>query len=1092
MFNKALKRKALSSASLSLLFSSICYAQFSGNIQGVVEDPTGALVSKAKVALQNVATQVTQETTSNDRGEYKFASLAPGAYKVTATAAGFAPTEISAALETSQTLNLPLTLAMAGTTQAIEVTGQTPIVNTAETRNQMTLESQTLSTLPLAGRNMISLVTLAPGVVGVGTAAGGSPGSAVDNYSTETQVDASANGQGSVGNMFIVDGLDITSAIRPGVLNLTPNPDSIQETSIQSNTFTVDYGRASSIQMVMTTKSGSDQFHGNVSDYFTNQYLWAGTEFVHNYSPFHSNNMSASIGGPIIPHHQFFFFFSIEPLWSLNSTGNNQTTFEDPAFTNWAQQNYPNTFGTQLLTTYKPSGGSVTGLAGTAAQLFPSTCGTPAAGNIPCNLPVLDNGVFNSTSYRNGTQWDIRIDKYFKNDRVYGTYYKTDLSYGNSTIRPAFTTTNQTYQHAFQVNETHTFSPTTLNEAVFGTNYVEGITPKTGLFSIPVVNVTGLGQGFGAGFATGDFIQHNYHWRDVLTHIEGAHSIRAGYEGWFGDDVEKFQGPYSQPTFTFNNLIDLVQDIPYTESGVSFNPLTGKQTLWDWNAAGSTWGLFAQDTWQATKKLTINYGIRWDDFGNAYSRSPQTVFANLYMANAATMTERVANGVMKQTKNALANSITNVWSPRVGLAWDPTGNGEWVVRGGVGVYHNWPTLANIQEEYRGNPPGLIIPTFYSTQGVAPVLSFGTSNTTPPFGYTYPTLPPAQLDAHGGLTGLNFAVGAIDPSLSAPIVYNWAGSVERKLTRNYAVSLGYSGSRGNRLLSGGGQLTNVSYGADVNAYQGDLIQHNSLVPTRLNSSFGPVYYTANDRDSRYNAFIASFNGRFGERGFVNFSYTRSSSRDDTQIYPSAYNPQQWYGPSVWDAPNRFSLTANYQIPGLKRGSGIVGHLTGGWSISGTAIVQSGYPFTVYTNAAFNPLKNTAGQFIGFAPGSGDFNADGDNYDFPNVTSYQQSTSRQAFLNGLFTKSNFPFPAFGTSGNENYGQFRNPMFFDVDAGLLKDTAITERVKLQLRFEFFNLFNRANLYNVDANLSSGTFGKALSQYNPRWIQLGAAVQF
>jgi Carboxypeptidase regulatory-like domain/TonB dependent receptor-like, beta-barrel len=1085
-------RSQLAAVLAGLLFPLVGYAQFSGNIQGIVEDPSGALVSKAKLTLTNNGTQVTQETTSGDRGEYKFASLAPGSYTVTANAAGFATSEVKATLETSQTLNLPVTLALAGTTQAVQVTGETPIVNTAETRNQLTLETETLSNLPLAGRNMISLVTLAPGAVGLGTAAGGSPGSGVDNYSTETQVDASANGQGSVGNMFIVDGLDITSAIRPGVLNLTPNPDSIQETSIQTNTFTVDYGRASSIQMVMTTKSGTDQFHGNVSDYFTNQHLWAGTEFVHNYAPFHSNNMSASIGGPIIPRHEFFFFFSIEPLWSLNSTGNTQTTFEDPAFTTWASQNYPNTFGTKLLTSFKPSAGTPTGAAQTAAQLFPSTCGTAGAGNIPCSLPFLDTGVFNATSYRNGTQWDLRIDKYFKKDRLYGTFYKTGLSYGNSTIRPAFTSTNQTYQHAIQVNETHTFSPTTLNEAVFGTNYVEGITPKTGLFSIPVVNVTGLGQGFGTGFAAGDFIQHNYHWRDVLTHIRGSHNIKAGYEGWFGDDVEKFQGPYSQPTFTFNNVLDLVQDIPYTESGVAYNPLTGKQTLWDWNAAGSTWGLFAQDTWQLTKKLTINYGVRWDDFGNAYSRSPQTVFANLYLGAGTSMTERVANGVMRQKSNALANSISNVWSPRMGIAWDPTGNGNWVIRGGAGVYHNWPTLANIQEEYRGNPPGLIIPTFYSTQGVAPVLSFGTSNTTPPFGYTYPALPPSQLDAHGGLAGLNFAVGAIDPTLSAPVIYNWAASVERKLTRNYAVNVGYSGSRGNRLLSAGGQLTAVSYGADINAYAGDLIQHNSLVPTRLNPSFGPVYYTANDRESRYNAFITSFNGRFGERAFLNLSYTRSASRDDTQVYPSAYGPRQWYGPSIWDAPNRFSLSGSYQLPGFQQGHGVIGHLTSGWSLNGTTIVQSGYPFTVYTSAAFNPRKNATGQFIGYAPGSGDFNADGDNYDYPNVTSYQQSTSRQAFLNGVFTASNFASPAFGTNGNEKYGQFRNPMFFQTDAGLLKDTSITERVKLQLRFEFFNLFNRANLQNVDADMSSGTFGKATAQYNPRWIQLGANLRF
>ncbi len=757
------------------LFSSLCFGQFSGSIQGVVLDPSGAIVPNAKLTLTNTATQVQTEATSASSGEYRFASLAPGSYKLSASASGFSQTELRVTLETSQNLNLPVSLQVAGASQSVEVTGETPIVNTAETRNQMTLETQTLSSLPLAGRNMISLVTLAPGAVGVGTSAGGSPGSGVDNYSTETQVDASANGQGSVGNMFIVDGLDVTSAIRPGVLNLTPNPDSIQETSIQTNTFTVDYGRASSIQMVMTTKSGTDQFHGNVSDYFSNQHLWAGTEFVHNYAPFHSNNMSASIGGPIIPHHQFFFFFSIEPLWSSNSTGNSLTTFEDPAFTAWAAANFPSTIGTKLLTTYKPSAGSPTGSVTTAAQLFAGTCGTAAAANIPCSLRVLDQGVFNSTSYRNARQWDLRVDKYFSKDRIYGTFYKTNLSYGNSTIRPAFTSTNETYQHAIQVNETHTFSPTTLNEAAFGTNYVEGITPKTGLFSVPVVNVTGMGQGFGTGFAAGDFIQHNYHWRDVLTHIRNGHSIKAGYEGWFGDDVEKFQGPYSQPTFQYNNLIDLVEDKPFTESGVSYNPLTGKETLWDWNAAGRTWGLFAQDTWQATPRLTINYGVRWDDFGNPYSRSPQTVFANFYFANASNMIDRIVNGTMKAGSHALADSITNVWSPRVGVAWNPTGKGDWVIRGGIGIYHNWPTLANVQEEYRGNPPGLIIPTFYSTRGVPPLLSFGTNNTKPPFGYTYPSLPATSLDAHGGLAGLNFGVGAIDPNLKSPVVYNYAAS-----------------------------------------------------------------------------------------------------------------------------------------------------------------------------------------------------------------------------------------------------------------------------------------------------------------------------
>lgn len=482
--------------------------------------------------------------------------------QVTAQASGFAKTSVTLTLQTDQSLNVPIAMAVAAQAQSVIVTSEAPLLNTAETRNQMTLETTTLSELPLAGRNMISLATFAPDAVGLGTTGGGSPGSGVDNYSTETQVDLSANGQGSVDNMFIVDGLDVTSAIRPGVLNLTPNPDSIAETSIQINTYSVEYGRASSIQMAMTTKSGSEAFHGNVADYFTNQHLFAGTEFVHNYAPFHSNNMSASLGGPILPHHEFFFFGSVEPLWSSTATGNGVTTFEDPAFTQWAETNFPNTFGTKMLSSYAPSGATPTGVSQTAADVFPNTCGATATSFLPCNLPLTDTGVFNATNYRNGLQWNLRIDKYFENDRIYGNFYRTTLDYGGPAVRPAFATTNNTYQKALQVNETHTFSPHTLNEAMFGFNRVEGITPASGLFSVPLINVTGLGQGFGSGFALGDFIQQNYHWRDVLTHIQGPHTLKFGYEGWTGDDVENFQGPHAQPTFQYNNRSILCRIIP--------------------------------------------------------------------------------------------------------------------------------------------------------------------------------------------------------------------------------------------------------------------------------------------------------------------------------------------------------------------------------------------------------------------------------------------------------------------------------------------------------------------------------------------------
>ena len=151
----------------------------------------------------------------------------------------------------------------------------------------------------------------------------------------------------------------MTSGIRQGVLNLTPNPDAIQETSIQVNTFSSEYGGGSSIQMVSTTKSGADRFHGLVSDYYNNDSMFAKTAFMgpnDEYNPFHTNNFSAAIGGPIIPKKQLFFFFAVEPLRSSASTGNQTIFFPDPEFAAWARQNYPNTFGTKILNTYVPTG----------------------------------------------------------------------------------------------------------------------------------------------------------------------------------------------------------------------------------------------------------------------------------------------------------------------------------------------------------------------------------------------------------------------------------------------------------------------------------------------------------------------------------------------------------------------------------------------------------------------------------------------------------------------------------------------------------------------------------------------------------------
>ena len=1104
------RRAALVVALVCSLFTLLAvpvFAQFTANIQGLIQDPSGAGVAKAQITLVNSATGVKKAATSDSSGNYRFVSLAPGSYKISVEAAGFARAEAEVTLLTEQNVNVPITLKVGSASESVVVSTEAPVVDTADSRTELTLQNAGVAQLPIVGRNLVTLVTMAPGVSGLGTSTSGSPASGVDNYSTEEQVDASANGQGQNNNQYAIDGLDVTSGIRQGVLNLTPQPESIQETSVQVNTFSVEHSRAAGLQTIFTTKSGTDQFHGSASDWFNYQGMFASQHFVgYPYKPFHSNNMDFAIGGPIIPHHESFGYFAVEPLRSSASAGGS-VTFADPQFITWAQANYPNTVGTHVLATYVPSG--VNGISGqqTAADVFGAgVCGTGTGQNgVPCDLPMIDVGSFGATQIRNGTQYFARVDQGFKKERIYFSLFRTLLLTGAASPMPQFSALNNTWQIAGQVGWTHTFSANTLNEFTGGQSRVEGVLGSGAKdYTVPSISVNGInadgGQAYGVGFAQGDFIQHNYHWRDVLSHVRGTHTLKFGYEGWYGDDVEPFQGPWSQPKFAFDNLLKLAQDAPTNENGVMYNPATGQQQLWNWDAAARTWGAFAEDTWKASKTLTLTLGLRYDDSGNPWSKNASTVFGNFYFGSGATTNDKIANGFAKATHNALLGSVNNLWSPRAGFVWDPTGKGDWAVRGGFGVYMNWLTSANVQEEFRGSPPGLVLPVFFAGSANPPIFALGTTN-KPPFGFTFPTFP-GGLNSQGGVVGANFAIGGINPHLRSPKADIWSVSVERKLSRVFAATVGYSGSHSYDIVGNGNSIGNVSYGVDINVLPGDLITHESISPTRLNPSFGSIGYADNNRYGNYNGVFFDVRGR-SARGFIDASYTRSSSKDDGLAYPTPDNPSQYYGPSIFDVPNRFSLSWNYSLKGLNDGKGAAGYLTGGWGLSGTTIFQSGYPLTpanfnsyipVCQNTAANAPKcpSLANPAVGYAPGSGDYNADGNNLDYPDATSYKQSTNNKDWLTGAIPKTNFAVPAFGQEGNEKPMRFRGPNFFETNTNVYKDIPIKERVNFQIRFEFFNLFNRANYANVDTNIPDGSFGAATGSHEPRFWQLGGRISF
>ena len=1100
-------------------------AQFTGGVQGTVEDNSGSAVPSATVTLTNVDNKVAQTAVSNDSGVYRFASLAPGNYQVYAAAPGFSSSKNTFTISANETRNVPVTLAVGAVTTQVEVSTQQPLLDTSDSRNQLTLNTAALQDLPLAARNPLALITLAPGVTGLGA------GSAT-NFNPENFVDASANGRGQNGNQYIVDGLDVTSSIRPGIINLTPNADTVQEATVQTNVYTVDYGRASSIQTVLITKSGTDAYHGFASEYYTYQGLYARGEYGPKsgtrVSPFHTNNLSFGVGGPVIPNHEFFFFAGYEPYLSLASNGTSNRTFEDPAFVAFATAARPKSPEVQLLNKYKPSNLTFTSVQSTAAQLFgtsPTTgCGTSATDNIPCSTPVIDNGNFNSSSYNNSKQYNVRVDKYFNKDRVYGLFYRSTISSGGPAVRPAFATTNKFYVFSIQGSETHTFTPNILNEAYIGYNRIEGFSPASGDFTVPVVNVTGLGSNFGAGFALGDFIQHSYHWRDVLTYVHGSHTIRAGYEGWHGDDVALFAAAFAQPTFQFNSLIDLINDNPFSEGGLTYDPLTGKPKANNYGYAQTTGGAFVEDAWKASRNLTVNYGIRYDNFGNAYPSLAGTGLSNFHLGSGSSFTERVTNGVVTPQSHTFKNDLNYVFSPRGGFAFAPGASDKWLIHGGIGAFHDYFTLGNGENGLSGNPPNFARPTFFNDGSTArPIFGYGTQNTYP-FGYTFPNFQGQKLDPKGGIAGAQIGIAGVDSKLRSPFTINFNLAVDRQITPSFVVSVGYVGSHSGSLVSGGGNTGATSYGNDVNAFAGDLIQHITCkvtpgvgrapatsscsgVQTRLNTSFGSINYAFNNAVANYNGAIVSGRGRFARRGFLTASYTLGHSLDDWQNYPVGYPTNQFYANSPYDVRHRISVGASYELPGANLGNRLERSVLGGWTLASVGVAQSGTPFTVFTGAPFkaqliNPNLPATAANLQFAPGSGDFNADGNNNDYPSVTSYKQSHNRGDYRTGrgifgacpggVLPCGGFALPAIGSLGNETPNQFRNPGYADVDFTIKKVTNITEHLNLEVRLDTFNIFNRVNYQGVDTNLQDGGFGQSGSTYPPRNMLLGGRINF
>jgi hypothetical protein len=1097
-----------------ILFASTpLFAQFRSSIEGTVTDSSGAAVAGAQVTLTNQDTGVAITATSNETGLFRFPSLGLGKYTVVATKTGFETVkQENVALAAEETRTVPLVLKVGQIQETVTITEDAAAIQLAESKIASGISSQEITELPLTGRNIFDLVSLTPGVTGIGQASGG----AFDNnvFSLVNGGQTNANGQRGDANAFYLDNTYATSNPDPGTYNLTPNPESIAEVHVAVNDYSAEYGHSSGVVIQAVTKSGTNQFHGSLFEYHTDNDMQSAFFIPPGSCPdpvpckpklatSRRNEFGGSIGGPI-QKDKTFAFFSWDQLRSA-AAGTLTGTVETPDFVNFMTTNFPNNLSTQLMTKF-PALRANAQPPLTVEQLDPN-CGTtaPVAG-IPCNLDVLENVSEPVAPKNNGLQWNFRIDRYFRDskDRVNGSYFRKTPDVITPNLRPAFDTLNAFagITNYANLDWTHTFSPSLLNDAAFGVTRISGL----GVCAHCEVPPIGIGTtatsvvGFGIGFAPAEFLQNDFHWRDVLSYNHGKHAWKAGLEIFRDQENDLFSGPQLRPAYTFADnsvaggvsaLFDFANDTPASEGNINFDLRTGAPASQNVGYRSTTYGFFVQDDYKVKSNLSINAGLRWD-----FSSNPNEVnnrMTNIILGSGANLQQQVPGASVQIVPNLLRDHRIGYFAPRLGFAWDPTKQGKLSIRGGVGVFFNrWPNKV-WSDPTRGNPPfeGGPITAVLGNPGPQPTYGL-CQQATNPFNCDFPTGLPVGLNARGGAlpgAGISSAGGTIPDLKYSYNIARFVG-VQYGITPNWVVEADYTGSHDVHLYS------NTNFNRCFGCYSpqtgnqifvdpGTLYGNANFTP---NPFFGNLNLTTNNGWSYHNggtfSVLHKFTKAFTAQAAFNVGHTVSDIDAPTPGHDSSvatvynpYNPSAQAGPAAFDIQRSFTLHGVWQLPKLSSLNRGLREAFGGWQLSGAGNFETGYPYTV------QDCKNSI-----------DGGAGGVTCVLPNVTAAgRKGCDKEGFIKGCLDPTQFslPCPLVALShdvadpgitptqysyypaqlncsgafeGNSGRNAFRGPGYANVDFSAGKYFGIPwfthEGAKLQIRSDFFNFFNRVNL--------------------------------
>jgi hypothetical protein len=1102
--------------------SGAAFAQFSGSIEGSVTDSSGAIVPGAKIVLTNTATGVTAASVTNSSGLYKFPSLGPGTYKVNVTVQGFAPeTEANVVLTAMQVRDVSFKLQPSTVTESVEVSASAMAVQTDEVDISTVTDEQMVAELPIQGRNVFGVSTQTPGVTGTGLM-----GSNNDIFEATTTPAIVANGAPNHSNTYLLDGISLDDSPSGGDSKLVPNPDSVQEVVVSTTNYSAQFGKAASLVTQITSKSGTNAFHGTGYEYYQGNNLTSRTEFQNfkdpnddnrYFPPFNHNEYGGSVGGPI-RKDKTFFFASYDAVRST-TTSAGLYTVEDPAFVSWMNANQPNALGTTLLNTYKPTVSTNPASVQTVAQVEAAQGAVPDAAHncatnggtigplgMPCGMAMIDQTSGTVDSDHNGYQYNGRVDQTFANsrDRIYGNMYNTHLvNPWNAGVRKQFQLDfpQDAWYGAF--NYTHVFTPSLVNEAGIGYTRTSVDIPCAHCDLLPT-NINGI-VGFGDGFAPVGFAQNDLHWRDMVSIVHGKHALKTGFEMFHNQDFAPFTVPDNrQQAWGFNTIFDFAASKADNYGTVSFDPSTGGVANNNRYFVDSTYGAYIQDDWKLRKNLTVNLGLRWDATSN-----PQELknnLATLTVPTSGTLLEQI-EGISvglnpdPSKRRPFIDHKKTYFAPRFGFAWQPFGMKDWSVRGGAGVFFDRGGNTNWSDTETANPPIDYNFTANVNNPSAPQPPQFALCQNAKFPYNCPL--PASLTSvlpamnpRGGF-GTTGAIGGPDPHLKMAYAENYFFGIQRAFKSNWIAEADYVHSNTIHEYS----ITNMNRVDGVNHITGSLATgFQESLGTLPNPYFGSINYTTNQDGSSYNG-LTSFVRRSFAAGYTfQVSYTVQKTLDLTSAAPGgqkgaeyaevidAYNVKAQRGVSSQDIPKQLSFNGMWKVPTPRFGNALVKNTVGGWEVSAMGTLMAGLPATVFT---------TAPQY--------DFNEDGNNYDLPNVPSFGRTLkglSRSKFLNGTFQASDFPLPVdanglpTGVEGNLGRNTFRGPGFAETDASLVKNISLPwltkEKSNLQIRLDMYNALNRVNMQGWDTNLNDGNFGKATGTAQARTMQLGAHYAF